>query len=73
MAIEVELEGRLNPILIGGTFEGLVSELNLHAAQNKQFILVKDTHDMPQAFNVQKVTTARPQTPEEAFFSDTIT
>jgi hypothetical protein len=73
MAVIVELKGRLNPLVIGGSMERFVHELNLQASQGKQFIMMQKPDDTPIAFNQREVLTVEPQDPESAFFGDTVT
>jgi hypothetical protein len=72
MPLLVEMKGRLNDVIIGGSFERFVHDLNVQAAQGKQFIMLQDPDDIPVGLNVKEILTVRPQSAEDAFFSDTI-
>jgi hypothetical protein len=71
MTVIVEIENRLDPLMLGGSMERFVHELNLQSAQGKQFLLMQAPDDSPVGLNIRKVLTIRPERPEDAFFSDT--
>lgn len=73
MAVELEMRGKLEPLRIGGTMEGFVHELNLQSAQGKTFILVQEPDETPIGINYKEILVVRPEKPEDAFFSDTVT
>jgi hypothetical protein len=72
MPIFVEMKGKLDPVILGGSMERFVHDLNMQRAQGKQFLLLQAPDDTPVAINAEEVLTVRPQRPEDAFFSDTI-
>jgi hypothetical protein len=62
----------LDPVIIGGSMERFVHNLNMQAAQGKQFLLLEGPDDTPIGINVKEVLTVRGQSPEDAYFSDTV-
>jgi hypothetical protein len=73
MPVFIEMKGKLDPVIVAGSFERFVHDLNMQAAQGKQFLLLQEPDDTPVSINVKEVLTVRPQRPEDAYFSDTIT
>jgi hypothetical protein len=72
MPVFIEMKGKLDPVVIGGSMERFVHELNMQSAQGKQFLLLQAPDDTPIGINVREVLTVRPQRAEDAFFNDTV-
>lgn len=72
MPVFVEMKHKMDPVIIGGNMERFIHELNMQSAQGKQFLLMQAPDETPIGINIREVLTVRPQRPEDAFYSDTI-
>ena len=68
MPVDVMMRDSLDAVIVQGSFEKLIYDINFQMAQGKQLIAVQGMDDLPIAINVNNINTIRAQSMEDAFF-----
>ena len=69
MPVDIMMRDSLNPIVVKGTFEKLLNDINMQMVQGRQLIAVQSPDDLPIAINVNNINSIKPQTMEDSFFA----